>query len=109
MPPSQAWLSYQYLSGVLKTHLEIPIRIRIDEFTRRTLWIECARILTSVDVARVLDQLVELHGAPTMVMRYPAEANEPTLPITAQPFLQKDLDLVPPKRAQECAGEHSSQ
>ena len=21
MPPSEAWLSYQYLSGVLKTHL----------------------------------------------------------------------------------------
>ncbi len=26
MPASEAWLSYQYLSGVLKTHLEIPIR-----------------------------------------------------------------------------------
>ncbi len=26
MPPSEAWLSYQYLSGVLKTHLENPIR-----------------------------------------------------------------------------------
>ncbi len=52
---------------------------------------------------------VELHGAPTMVMGYPAEANESTLPITTQPSLQKSLDLVPPKRAQECAGEHSSQ
>jgi len=27
MPPSEAWLPYQYLSGVLKTHLENPIRV----------------------------------------------------------------------------------
>jgi putative transposase len=39
----------------------------IDEHTRRGLWIECARNLTSLDVMRVLDQLVELHGAPTPI------------------------------------------
>ena len=39
----------------------------IDEFTRRALWIECARHLTSVDVVRVLEQLVELHGTPATV------------------------------------------
>jgi transposase InsO family protein len=39
----------------------------IDEYTRRALWIECARHLTSVDVVRVLEQLVELHGKPTTV------------------------------------------
>ena len=30
MPPSEAWLSYQYLSGVLKTHLEFTIRSPTD-------------------------------------------------------------------------------
>ncbi len=39
----------------------------LDEHTRRGLWIECARHLTSVDVVRVLEQLVELHGAPTTI------------------------------------------
>jgi len=39
----------------------------IDEHTRRGLWIECARHLTSVAVIRVLEQLVEPHGAPTMI------------------------------------------
>ena len=39
----------------------------IDEHTRQALWIECARHLTSVDVVRVLEQLVELHGKPSIV------------------------------------------
>ena len=41
----------------------------IDECTRRGLWIECGRPLTAVDVVRVLEQLIELHGAPTMMKR----------------------------------------
>jgi len=39
----------------------------IDEYTRQALWIECARHLTSNDVVRVLDQLVEIYGAPAIV------------------------------------------
>ncbi len=39
----------------------------IDEYTRRGLWIECARHLTSVDVVRVLEQLVEIHGEPATI------------------------------------------
>jgi transposase InsO family protein len=39
----------------------------IDEYTRQALWIECARHLTSVDVVRVLEQLVELHGVPVAI------------------------------------------
>jgi putative transposase len=39
----------------------------IDEFTREAIWIECARHLTSVDVVRVLEQLVELRGHPIAI------------------------------------------
>lgn len=39
----------------------------IDEHTRQALWIECARHLTSVDVVRVLEQLVEIHGKPAAI------------------------------------------
>jgi putative transposase len=39
----------------------------IDEYTRQALWIECARHLTSVDVVRVLEQLVEIHGMPVAI------------------------------------------
>jgi len=39
----------------------------IDEYARRALWIECARHLASVDVVRVLEQLVELQDKPTVV------------------------------------------
>ena len=39
----------------------------IDEFTREALWIECGRRLNSVDVVRVLEQLVELRGKPGAV------------------------------------------
>ena len=39
----------------------------IDDFTRRGLWIECSRHLTSVDVVRVPEPLVELHGTPTTI------------------------------------------
>ena len=34
---------------------------------------------------------------------------QPTTRLTGQPCLQKDLDLVPPKHAQECDGEQSDQ
>ncbi len=39
----------------------------IDEHTRQGLWLECVRHLTSVDVVRVLEQLVELYGLPAVV------------------------------------------
>ena len=45
----------------------------VDEFTRRALWIEYARHLTSFDVVRVLDQLVELHGRPTTIKTRPTD------------------------------------
>jgi len=39
----------------------------IDEFTREAIWIECARLLNSHDVVRVLDQLVESRGHPAII------------------------------------------
>ena len=39
----------------------------VDESTRRGLWIECARHLTSFDLVRVLEQRLQIHGAPGLV------------------------------------------
>ena len=39
----------------------------IDEFTKESLSLECARSLTSSDVLRVLGQLVKVHGAPQCI------------------------------------------
>ena len=53
-----------------------------DEFTRKALWIECARSLTSNDVIRVLGQLVELHGMPTAIKSDNVLSPESTLNLT---------------------------
>jgi len=39
----------------------------IDEFTREAIWIETARLLNSHDVVRVLGQLIESRGHPTVI------------------------------------------
>jgi len=64
--PNHVW-SYDFVADQTSDGKTLRFLTIIDEFTRRALWIECARHLTSVDVVRVLDQLVELHGAPTVV------------------------------------------
>ena len=64
--PNHVW-SYDFVADQTADGKTLRFLTIIDEFTRRALWIECARYLTSVDVVRILDQLVELHGAPTTV------------------------------------------
>jgi putative transposase len=64
--PNHVW-SYDFVADQTADGKTLRFLTVIDEFTRRALWIECARHLTSVDVVRVLDQLVELHGAPMTV------------------------------------------
>ncbi len=64
--PHHVW-SYDFVADQTTDGKTLRFLTVIDEFTRRALWIECARHLTSVDVERVLEQLVELHGVPTTV------------------------------------------
>ena len=64
--PNHVW-SYDFVADQTTDGQTLRFLTVIDEYTRRGLWIECARHLTSVDVVRVLEQLVELHGAPTTV------------------------------------------
>jgi putative transposase len=64
--PNHVW-SYDFVADQTSDGKTLRFLTVIDEFTRRALWIECARHLTSADVVRVLKQLVELHGAPTTV------------------------------------------
>ena len=64
--PNHVW-SYDFVADQTMDGKTLRFLTVIDEYTRRALWIECARHLTSVDVIRVLEQLVELHGAPTTV------------------------------------------
>jgi putative transposase len=64
--PNHVW-SYDFVADQTTDGKTLRFLTVIDEYTRRGLWIECARHLTSVDVVRVLEQLVELHGAPTMM------------------------------------------
>ena len=61
--PNHVW-SYDFVSDQTTDGKTLRFLTVIDEFTRRALWIECARHLTSVSVVRVLEQLVELYGAP---------------------------------------------
>ena len=56
--------SYDFVADQTTDRKTVRFLTIVDEFTRRGLWIECARHLTSVDVVRVLEQLVELHGRP---------------------------------------------
>jgi len=64
--PNHVW-SYDFVADQTADGKTLRFLTVIDEYTRRGLWIECARHLTSVDVVRVLEQLVELHGKPTIV------------------------------------------
>ncbi len=64
--PNHVW-SYDFVADQTSDGKTLRFLTVIDECTRRALWIECARHLTSVDVVRVLDQLVELHGKPCVV------------------------------------------
>ena len=64
--PNHVW-SYDFVADQTTDGKTLRFLTIIDEFTRRALWIECARHLTSVSVVRVLEQLVELHGAPATI------------------------------------------
>jgi putative transposase len=64
--PNHVW-SYDFVADQTIDGRTLRFLTVIDEHTRQGLWIECARHLTSVDVVRVLDQLVELHGPPAIV------------------------------------------
>jgi len=64
--PNHVW-SYDFVADQTTDGKTLRFLTVIDEYTRRALWIECARHLTSVDVVRVLEQLVELYGKPTIV------------------------------------------
>jgi putative transposase len=64
--PNHVW-SYDFVADQTSDGKSLRFLTVIDEFTRRALWIECARHLTSFDVVRVLEQLVELHGKPTTI------------------------------------------
>mgnify|MGYP002528712098 CR=1 FL=1 len=64
--PNHVW-SYDFVADQTSDGKTLRFLTVIDEFTRRALWIECARNLSSFDVMRVLDQLVELHGKPTTI------------------------------------------
>jgi len=59
--------SYDFVSDQTEDGKTLRFLTVIDEYTRRGLWIECARHLTSFDVVRILDQLVEVYGAPGLV------------------------------------------
>jgi transposase InsO family protein len=64
--PNHVW-SYDFVADQTTDGKTLRFLTVIDEYTRRGLWIECARHLTSVDVVRVLEQLVEIHGAPRTI------------------------------------------
>ncbi len=64
--PNHVW-SYDFVADQTSDGKTLRFLTVIDEFTRRALWIECARHLTSFDVVRVLNQLVELYGKPTTI------------------------------------------
>ncbi len=64
--PNHVW-SYDFVADQTTDGKTLRFLTVIDEYTRRGLWIECARHLTSVDVMRVLEQLVEIHGEPMTI------------------------------------------
>ena len=64
--PNHVW-SYDFVADQTTDGKTVRFLTVIDEYSRRALWIECARHLTSVAVIQVLEQLVELHGAPAMI------------------------------------------
>ncbi len=64
--PNHVW-SYDFVADQTSDGKTLRFLTVIDEYTREALWIECGRRLNSVDVVRVLEQLVELHGKPIAV------------------------------------------
>ncbi len=64
--PNHVW-SYDFVADQTADGRTLRFLTVIDEFTREALWIECARNLNSVDVVRVLEQLVELNGTPVAI------------------------------------------
>jgi transposase InsO family protein len=64
--PNHVW-SYDFVADQTSDGKTLRFLTVIDEYTRRGLWIECSRHLTSVDIVRVLEQLVEIHGVPTTI------------------------------------------
>jgi transposase InsO family protein len=64
--PNHVW-SYDFVVDQTEDGKTVRFLTVIDEFTREGLWIECARHLNSMDVVRVLEQLVELHGRPVAI------------------------------------------
>jgi transposase InsO family protein len=64
--PNHVW-SYDFVADQTIDGKTIRFLTVIDEFTREAIWIECARRLNSVDVVRVLEQLVELRGRPVAI------------------------------------------
>jgi putative transposase len=64
--PNHVW-SYDFVADQTADGKTLRFLTVIDEFTREAIWIECARHLTSVDVLRVLEQLVELRGHPVAI------------------------------------------
>jgi transposase InsO family protein len=59
--------SYDFVADQTTDGKTIRFLTVIDEYTRRGLWIECARHLASVDVVRALEQLVEIHVEATTI------------------------------------------
>ena len=64
--PNHVW-SYDFVADQTTDGKTLRFLTVIDEFTREGIWIECGRHLTSVDVVRVLGQLVELRGLPIAI------------------------------------------
>jgi transposase InsO family protein len=64
--PHHVW-SYDFVADQTTDGKTVRFLTVLDEHTRRGLWIECARHLTSVDVVRVRAQLVELYGVPAAI------------------------------------------
>jgi putative transposase len=64
--PNHVW-SYDFVADQTCDGKTLRFLTVIDEYTREALWIECGRRLNSVDVVRVLEQLVEMHGKPVAV------------------------------------------
>jgi putative transposase len=64
--PNHVW-SYDFVADQTLDGKTLRFLTVIDEYTRQCLWIECGRSLTSVDVVRVLEHLVELHGDPKAI------------------------------------------
>ncbi len=64
--PNHVW-SYDFVSDQTTDGRTLRFLTVIDEFTREGLWIECARHLTSSDVVRILEHLVEVHGVPEII------------------------------------------